>query len=64
MKPYSIDLRKKIVEIWVRDKISIRKIAQRFGVGKSFIQTLIKKYQPIGDIRPLPQAGSSPTLVK
>jgi transposase len=61
MKPYSIDLRTKIVEIWKKEKISIRKLAERFGVAKSFIQKLIKKYQETGDIRPLPQGGSPPT---
>ena len=55
MKPYSIDLRKKIIEIWEKEKISIRKLAQRFGVSKSFIQKLIKKYQETGDIKFLPQ---------
>lgn len=52
MKPYSIDFRKKIVEIWDYEKISIRKLTQRFEVSKSFIQKLIKKYQETGDIRP------------
>jgi transposase len=61
MKPYSIDFRTKIVEIWKKEKISIRKLAERFGVAKSFIQTLIKKYQETGDIRPLRQGGSPPT---
>ena len=61
MKPYSIDLRKKIIEIWEKEKISIRKLAQRFVVSKSFIQKLIKKYQETGDIRALPQGGSPPS---
>ncbi|ABG50074.1 transposase [Trichodesmium erythraeum IMS101] len=61
MKPYSIDLRKKIIEIWEKEKISIRKLAQRFGVSKSFIQKLIKKYQETGDIRPLTRGGSIPS---
>jgi transposase len=60
MKPYSIDLRKKIVEIWQKENLSIRKLAERFGVAKSFLQKLIKKYQETGDIRPLPQGGSPP----
>lgn len=60
MRPYSLDLRNKIVEIWQKEKISIRKLAQRFGVSKSFIQKLIKKYQETGDIRPLTQGGKRP----
>ena len=61
MKPYSIDLRKKIVEVWKKEKISLRKLAERFGVSKSFIQKLTKKYKETGEIRPLPQGGSPPT---
>lgn len=60
MRPYSIDLRNKIVEIWMQENISIRKLAKRFGVSKSFIQKLIKKSQETGDISPLPQGGSPP----
>ena len=61
MKPYSIDLRNKIIEIWKRENISIRKLAKRFDVSKSFIQKLIKKYQETGDIRPWSQGGSPPS---
>ncbi len=60
MKPYSIDLRNKIIEICKKEKISIRKLAQNFGVWKSLIQKLIKKYQETGDIRTLPQGGRHP----
>jgi transposase len=61
MRPYSIDLRKKIVEVWEQEKVSIRKLAVRFGVAKSFVQKLIKQYQETGDIRPRRQGGSPPS---
>ncbi len=61
MKPYSIDFRQKIIEVWQAEKFSIRKLAQRFRVAKSFIQKLIKQHQETGDIRPLPQGGSPPS---
>lgn len=61
MKPYSIDLRNKIIEIWKKENISIRKLAERFGVSKNFIQKLLKKYQETGDVKPLPQGGSPPS---
>jgi transposase len=35
MQPYSIDLRQKIIEVYEEEKISIRKIAERFRVAKS-----------------------------
>lgn len=61
MKPYSIDFRQKIIEVYELEKISIRKLALRFRVAKSFIQNLIKKYKETGDIRPQGQGGSRPT---
>ncbi len=63
MKPYSIDFREKIIEVWKKENLSIRSLAKRFGVAKSFIQKLLKQYQQTGDIRPLQQGGSpSPKL--
>lgn len=58
MKPHSIEFRQKIIEVHEKESISIRKLAERFCVAKSFIQKLIKQYQETGDIRPQPQGGS------
>jgi transposase len=43
MKPYSIEFRQKIIEVHAQESISIRKLAQRFSVAKSFIQKIIKQ---------------------
>ena len=61
MKPYSIDFRQKILEVYEQEKTSIRKLAQRFRVAKSFVQNLIKQYKETGDITPKRQGGSPPT---
>jgi transposase len=47
----------------VRDQenISIRKLAERFKVAKSFVQKLLKRYEETGDISPIAQVGSPPT---
>ncbi|MEM8604518.1 MAG: helix-turn-helix domain-containing protein, partial [Cyanobacteria bacterium P01_H01_bin.121] len=45
MRPYSIDLRQKIVDRYAEGNISIRKLAQQFNVASSFIQKLIKQYR-------------------
>ncbi len=64
MQPYSIDFRQKIIEVYEQEKISIRKIAQRFRVAKSFVQKLLKQYQQTGDIKPKHQGGNSPPKVQ
>ena len=60
MKPYSIDFRQKIIDVRKREQISIRKLAERFDVAKSFVQKLLKQERETGDISPKPQGGSPP----
>jgi transposase len=61
MRPYSVDFRQKIIDVWKKEKISIRVLAQRFDVAKSFIQKLLKQHKETGDIRPRRQGGTPPT---
>ena len=44
-----------------QENISIRKLAERFKVAKSFVQKLLKSSQETGDISPLAPGGSPPT---
>ena len=64
MQPYSIDLRKKIIEVYEQEKISIRNLAKRFYVAKSFVQKLLKQEKQTGDISPKHQGGNSPPKVQ
>ena len=41
MKPYSLDLREKIIDAVEKGDSSITKVAQRFGVSKNFVQKLV-----------------------
>lgn len=61
MKPYPVDFRQKVIEVYQKENISIRKLAQRFQVAKSFIQKILKQYQETGDLSPKIQGGSPPT---
>lgn len=58
MKPYPIEFRQKIIEVYEKENISIRNIAQRFCIAKSFVQKIISQYKKTGDIQPRPQGGS------
>jgi transposase len=44
-----------------QENISIRKLAERFKVAKSFVQKLLKRFEETGDITPLAQGGSPTT---
>lgn len=58
MKAYSIDLREKIVASYEEGNTSIRKVASRFGVAKSFVQKLLWLKNTQGDLRPKQQGGA------
>lgn len=51
-KPYSLDLRQKIVDAYERGDISQRGLAQQFGVAKSFVQKLLKQHRDTDSIAP------------
>lgn len=60
MKSYSLDLRQKILEVRQKEKLSIRKLAERFKVAKSFVQKILKQFQETGDVRAKKRGGSPP----
>ncbi len=60
MQPYSVDFRTKIIKVYEQEEISIRKLAERFQVAKSFVQKLIKQYRETGEITPQKSGGSPP----
>lgn len=58
MKPYSVDLREKIVRAIEKGDSSVRKVAQRFGVSKNCVQRLVTQKRTQGHILPGKQGGS------
>lgn len=58
MKPYSLDLREKVINAVEKDDSSVRKVAQSFGVSKNFVQKLVTQKRTQGHIRPGKQGGS------
>lgn len=57
MKAYSLDLREKIIDAHFMEGVSVRKLAKRFGVATSFVETLLKRLRETGDILPKPHGG-------
>ncbi|AGA28435.1 helix-turn-helix domain-containing protein [Singulisphaera acidiphila] len=52
MRPYSQDLRDRILETVARGEGSLRQIAQRFLVNVSTIVRLLKQYRQTGSAEP------------
>ncbi len=55
MKPYSMDLRKRVVLACDARDGSREAIAQRFGVSTAWIRRLLQRRRETGSIAPLPQ---------
>jgi transposase len=52
MKAYSVDLREKVVKAYQTGNFSVRKLAATFGVGKAFVQKMLKQYREEGHVNP------------
>ena len=61
VQPYSLDFRKKIIDIYVKEALSQRCLARRFGVAPSFIQKLLKQYRETGSVAPKQRTQQTPT---
>ena len=63
-KPYSIDLREKIVTAYENQEGSMQKLAKRFKVSKNFVADLLCRLKQTGKIAPKPHGGGHPPSVK
>ena len=57
MKAYSNDLRQKIVDAYLKGEGSIRQVARRFSVSRSWVEKLLKCYRETGKVDPKPHGG-------
>jgi transposase len=64
MKPYSLDLREKIVSAIEKGESSFRETAQRFSVSKSYVQKLVAQKRTEGHLMPQKQGGSVSTVME
>ncbi len=60
-KPYSLDFRQKIIDIYESEAISQRQLATRFRVTLSFIEKLLKQRRQTGFIAPKVRNQQTPT---
>ena len=57
MKPYSCDLRQKVINAHNQKEGSQRQLAKRFSVSLSFVQSLLRRYRSSGTVEPLAHGG-------
>lgn len=63
-KPYSRDLRNKILEAYQNGEGSMRQLGKRFKVSVTFIFSLVKRLSQTGSIDPKPHGGGRNSAVK
>jgi len=63
MRPYSQDLRQRILETIERGEGSVRQIARRFLVSVSFVTRLLQLHRSTGSLQPRPHGGGNPAVL-
>ena len=63
MKPYSNDLRMKIIQAYLNKEGSLRDLAERFSVSLNFVWLLWKRYQATGPVWPKAHAGGQVSVM-
>ncbi len=61
MKAYSLDLRQKIIDVYMEGNISQRELAKQFRVAVSFVEKLLKQFRDTGTIAPKIRLEQTPT---
>ena len=51
--PYSLDLRRKIVQACERHTQSQREVAELFGVSRSFVESVLRRFRRSGELVPV-----------
>ena len=63
MKPYSIDLRMRVVQAYENREGAMRQLAITFRVSLSCVRRLLKHYRETGSVAPKPHGGGAPAKV-
>jgi transposase len=60
MRPYSKDLRIRVVQAYENHEGSMRQLAARFRLSLSCVRDLLTRYRTTGDVAPKPHGGGYP----
>jgi transposase len=60
MRPYSKDLRIRVVQAYANHEGSMRQLAARFRLSLSCVRDLLTRYRTTGDVAPKPHGGGYP----
>src|SRR5918996_5029229 len=63
MKPYSTDLRMRVVQAYEHREGAMRQLATTFRISVSCVRRLLKHYRETGGVVPKPHGGGAPAKV-
>ena len=63
MKPYSQDLRQRIIDTAKHGGATVKQIAERFLVSVSFVTRLLQLHRATGSVEPKPHGGGHPAVL-
>jgi transposase len=63
MKPYSQDLRQRIIDTAKHGGATVKQIAERFLVSVSFVTRLLQLHRTTGSVEPRPHGGGNPAVL-
>src|ERR1700687_2008761 len=63
-KPYSIDLRERVVAAVLTGGLSRHRAAAQFGVAVSTVVHWVRRYQDTGSVAPGPMGGHKPKAIR
>jgi transposase len=61
--PLSLDLRRRIIAAWKREKLTILQLAERFDVGAATVKRLQRRFRQSKSIVPSPHGGGTPRKI-
>ncbi len=64
MKPYSNDLRQRVIDAYHNAEGSLRKLAVRFSVSLNFVWLLLERFRETGRVDPKPHGGGQPPKIQ
>jgi transposase len=63
MKPYSFDLRQRVVTAVEDGDATIAEVAAMFRVGKTFVKKMLRLRRESGNVAPQPHGGGAPAAL-
>jgi transposase len=64
MKPYSVDLRQRVVDAYAQGEGTIDQLAERFSVSPSSVERWVRRHRATGSVVPTPNpAGKANAIV-